>query len=590
MQNHDFNVNTHKENNKMEYLTDIDEFQAALKMVNVNEDMNVTKSNNVLLEGVELDCYHKCQKILDTPEMKKCHKRCLDVNFDELNESDIDTINELYDLGIERGLIDPDTEAEPEDKAVGDQMVDPNVQEPLKDVGDGCEMDDVDGDAYWDMKKALRECGEYGSIDKSIEEEIMDEEYPMGDDEGEIPSDEQIPEDDQMERYKALQKKSYDKIEKQFDKVIDFGATQYIRNNNGSDELYDKIIDYLNKNKDEVIDAIYRGAEGIDRFDDMEDYLANELIPEMVDTDGNIIDIYSTNESEDPSMSEDPQSDEMTPPDGYDEDELIAALDDKDVAPSDSDIEKMSKDNTPVDDKDMPFEAEGDDVEADTEEAPVADDSSDEGAGDEVQDTSTDDTEAVSDDGGDEVEDDTATEPEEDSTDDTETADTTDTETPADDTTADTDDSSEDTSTEDSDTEEVKDDTEEEEDDTSDDETEDAKDDEKDEDSTEDDTEEDKPEEKDLTADDKAQLKNEYTNMFSDIVKGMLSEVEPEEGKKVELCVKDMTPEQKSEFWNKVAEQWEGKADPADFMSASELESLEKQVEKKEKEESSKED
>ena len=84
----------------MEYLTDIDEFQAALKMVNVNEDMNVTKSNNVLLEGVELDCYHKCQKILDTPEMKKCHKRCLDVNFDELNESDIDTINELFENDI----------------------------------------------------------------------------------------------------------------------------------------------------------------------------------------------------------------------------------------------------------------------------------------------------------------------------------------------------------------------------------------------------------------------------------------------------------------------------------------------------------
>ena len=220
----------------MEYLTDIDEFQAALKMVNVNEDMNVTKSNNVLLEGVELDCYHKCQKILDTPEMKKCHKRCLDVNFDELNESDIDTINELYDLGIERGLISPDAETEPEENPE-DQMDDQNVQEPLKDVGDGCELDDVDGDAYWDMKRALRECGEYGSIDKSIEEEIMDEEYPV--DNEEVPPDEQIPED------------------------------------------------------------------------------------------------------EDPTMSEDPQSDELTPPDGYDEDELIAALDDQDVAPSDSELEKM---------------------------------------------------------------------------------------------------------------------------------------------------------------------------------------------------------------------------------------------------------
>lgn len=542
----------------MEYLTDIDEFQAALKKVNVNEDMNVTKSNNVLLEGVELDCYHKCQKILDTPEMKKCHKRCLDVNFDELNESDIDTINELYDLGIERGLIDPDTETDPEDNPE-DQMDDQNVQEPLKDVGDGCELDDVDGDAYWDMKKALRECGEYGSIDKSIEEEIMDEEYP---------TDGQVQEDDYMDRYKALQKKSYDKIEKQFDTVIDFGATQYIEDNNGSDELYDKIIDYLKNNKDEVIDSIYRGAEGIDRLADMIDYLGNELIPEIVDKNGNIIDIYSpqggANESEDPTMSEDPQSDEMTPHDGYDEDELIAALDDKDVAPSDSDIEKMKKDAPEVKDDDMPFEAEGDDTASD--DTSTEDTVSDTEGGDEVQDTSsdsddtettdtepTDNTEGSPEDGA-EVED-TSTDTEEGSTEDTSTEDTE---------TSDTEDT-ETTDDEDSDEEE------------SDDENEKSE-------------KEDKPEEKDLTADDKAQLKNEYTNMFSDIIKGMLSDVEAEDGERAELCVKDMTPDQKSEFWGKVAEQWEGKADPADFMSASELESLEKQVEKKEKEESSKED
>lgn len=466
----------------MEYLTDIDEFQAALKMVNVNEDMNVTKSNNVLLEGVELDCYHKCQKILDTPEMKKCHKRCLDVNFDDLNESDVDTINKLYDLGIERGLINPDVETKPEDNPE-DKMYDQNVQDPLKDVGDGCELDDVDGDAYWEMKRALRECGDYGSIDKSIEEEIMDDEYPGND--GEVPPDEQIPED------------------------------------------------------------------------------------------------------EDPTMSEDPQSDELPVPDGYDEDELIAALDDRVVAPSDSDIEKMEKD-APTDKDDMPFEAEGDDAASDSDGTSTEDTTTDTEGGDEVQDASTDDTSDSSDtettsdnstdtddvETGDEgVEDetsDTETDSTEDnSSDDSETKDTT------------TSDDTEDSSTEDSDTEDDEEETSD--DDTEEDDTEDSEDGE----NTE---KEDKPEEKDLTADDKAQLKNEYTNMFSDIVKGMLSDVEAEDGEKAELCVKDMTPEQKSEFWGKVAEQWEGKADPADFMSASELESLENKVEKKEKEESSKED
>ena len=467
----------------MEYLTDIDEFQAALKMVNVNEDMNVTKSNNVLLEGVELDCYHKCQKILDTPEMKKCHKRCLDVNFDELNESDIDTINELYDLGIERGLISPDAETEPEENPE-DQMDDQNVQEPLKDVGDGCELDDVDGDAYWDMKRALRECGEYGSIDKSIEEEIMDEEYPGNDEE--VPPDEQIPED------------------------------------------------------------------------------------------------------EDPAISEDPQSDELTPPDGYDEDELIAALDDKDVAPSDSELEKMEKAEPEVNDDDMPFEAEGDDTASDSDGTSTEDTTSDTEGGDEVQDVSTDDTtdssdaETTSDDttGADDVE--TGDEGVEDETSDTETDSTEDTSTDdseTEDTT--TTDDADDTSTEDSDTDDGE---EENSDDKEEDDTEDSEDEEEESD------DEDKPEEKDLTADAKAQLKNEYTNMFSDIVKGMLSDVEAEDGEKAELCVKDMTPEQKSEFWGKVAEQWEGKADPADFMSASELESLENKVEKKEKEESSRED
>lgn len=456
----------------MEYLTDIDEFQAALKMVNVNEDMNVTNSNNVLLEGVELDCYHKCQKILDTPEMKKCHKRCLDVNFDELNESDIETINELYDLGIERGLITPDMETEPEENPE-DQIDDQNVQDPLKDVGDGCELDDVDGDAYWEMKKALRECGEYGSIDKTIEEEIIDEEYPGNDEE--IPPDVQIP------------------------------------------------------------------------------------------------------EGEDPSMTEYPQSDELPIPDGYDEDELIAALDDNDVSPSDSDIEKMEKDH-PVDKDDMPFEAEGDDTASDSDGTSMEDTTTDTEDGDEVQDAPTNDTEdssdteTTSDDSTDTDDVETGDEGVEDETSDTETDSTEDT-TTSDDT--------EDSSTEDSDTEDDEEETSD--DDTEEDDTEDSEDGEKTE-------EEDKPEEKDLTADDKAQLKNEYTNMFSDIVKGMLSDVEAEDGERAELCVKDMTPEQKSEFWGKVAEQWEGKADPADFMSASELESLENKVEKKEKEESSKED
>ena len=466
----------------MEYLTDIDEFQAALKMVNVNEDMNVTKSNNVLLEGVELDCYHKCQKILDTPEMKKCHKRCLDVNFDDLNESDIDTINKLYDLGIERGLINPDVETKPEDNPE-DKMYDQNVQDPLKDVGDGCELDDVDGDAYWDMKRALRECGDYGSIDKSIEEEIMDEEYPGNDEE--VPPDEQIP------------------------------------------------------------------------------------------------------ENEDPTMSEDPQSDELPVPDGYDEDELIAALDDREVAPSDSDIEKMEKD-APTDKDDMPFEAEGDDTASDSEETSTEDTTNSTEGGDEVQDAPTDDTsdssdtETTSDDSTDTDDVETGDEGVEDETSDTET-DSTENNSSDDSETKDTttSDDTEDSSTEDSDTEDDEEETSD--DDTEEDDTEDSEDGEKTE-------EEDKPEEKDLTADDKAQLKNEYTNMFSDIVKGMLSDVEAEDGEKAELCVKDMTPEQKSEFWSKVAEQWEGKADPADFMSASELESLENKVEKKEKEESSKED
>ena len=475
----------------MEYLTDIDEFQAALKMVNVNEDMNVTKSNNVLLEGVELDCYHKCQKILDTPEMKKCHKRCLDVNFDELNESDIDTINELYDLGIERGLITPDMETEPEENPE-DQMDDQNVQDPLKDVGDGCELDDVDGDAYWEMKKALRECGEYGSIDKPVVEEIIDEEYPGNDEE--IPPDVQIP------------------------------------------------------------------------------------------------------EGEDPSMTEYPQSDELPIPDGYDEDELIAALDDKDVSPSDSDIEKMASDfgnkvkNNPEIEDDMPFESEDNDTSSDSDETSTEATTTDTEDGDKVQDTSTNDTSTSSDT---ETSSDDTTD-----TDDVETGDdgvedeTSDTET----------DSTEDTSTDDSETEDTTtsndiDDSSTEDSDTEDVEGEESLDDDTEEDNDAEDSEdeessdkEDKPEERELTADDKAQLKNEYTNMFSDIVKGMLSDVEAEDGEKAELCVKDMTPEQKSEFWGKVAEQWEGKADPADFMSASELESLENKVEKKEKEESSKED
>ena len=174
----------------MKYLSDIDEIRAAMSNIDFSRDIDNPQCSFVN-ESQNTECYHKVQKILDVPEMIKGHKRCLDINFDDLQESDIETVNKLYDLGVERGFISPDEENS--DSQETDEVC-PNcgespcicMKQDVKDIGDGSQMYDVDAaglyESYLDaMDDAVRydmAHPEPGEFDDMLDDTHGNDKYP----------------------------------------------------------------------------------------------------------------------------------------------------------------------------------------------------------------------------------------------------------------------------------------------------------------------------------------------------------------------------------------------------------------------------
>lgn len=86
----------------MEILTDFDIYMNALTKCNLNESV-MPYVRGTLVEDVET--YNKIQCMLNTDEMASCHKYLYNLDVEELTEDDVKKINNLYKLGVERGLI-----------------------------------------------------------------------------------------------------------------------------------------------------------------------------------------------------------------------------------------------------------------------------------------------------------------------------------------------------------------------------------------------------------------------------------------------------------------------------------------------------
>ena len=56
--------------------------------------------------------YKKIQKILNTPEMEKCHPWLYSLDMENLNEDEAKKVDKIYDLGVKRGVIQEEDETD----------------------------------------------------------------------------------------------------------------------------------------------------------------------------------------------------------------------------------------------------------------------------------------------------------------------------------------------------------------------------------------------------------------------------------------------------------------------------------------------
>jgi len=64
------------------------------------------------------ETYCKIRKLLDCPEMEKCHPFLYSLDMENVNESDTEKVNKIYDLAIDRGMISKDEDNEESDSEV----------------------------------------------------------------------------------------------------------------------------------------------------------------------------------------------------------------------------------------------------------------------------------------------------------------------------------------------------------------------------------------------------------------------------------------------------------------------------------------
>ena len=98
-----------------ETFTEFEVLQEALKKVNMAEDTMPFIRGKLC----ESESYNKMQQILAAPEMIKSHTFLLNLDPEQLDEDEVERIDKLWNLGVERGFITPEedsaTEAKPED-------------------------------------------------------------------------------------------------------------------------------------------------------------------------------------------------------------------------------------------------------------------------------------------------------------------------------------------------------------------------------------------------------------------------------------------------------------------------------------------
>ena len=118
-------------------VNDFEVWQEALKKIDLNEGALPIYHGRILRENAKE--YQKMQKILNCPEMIKCHKYIFDLDPEQLDESDCTKINNLYKLGVDRGFIEDTIDIPDEDLPDVDYTADqPAAEQPKPYVAPKC--------------------------------------------------------------------------------------------------------------------------------------------------------------------------------------------------------------------------------------------------------------------------------------------------------------------------------------------------------------------------------------------------------------------------------------------------------------------
>lgn len=88
----------------MEILNEFDACQAALKKIDLDEEVMPFVRGKLLTENV--DVYAKIQKLLSCKEFEPCHRFLYDLDIENIDESEASKVNNLYKLGCDRGFFD----------------------------------------------------------------------------------------------------------------------------------------------------------------------------------------------------------------------------------------------------------------------------------------------------------------------------------------------------------------------------------------------------------------------------------------------------------------------------------------------------
>ena len=115
----------------MEILTEWDKLTEAMSKIDLNEEI-MPVVNGRLVEDV--DSYNKIQKILETPELINAHKYLYNLDVENLDEEDVQKVDKIYNLGIERGFIQKPMEEVPTDVSAQDTVINKVNQKEIAPV------------------------------------------------------------------------------------------------------------------------------------------------------------------------------------------------------------------------------------------------------------------------------------------------------------------------------------------------------------------------------------------------------------------------------------------------------------------------